>query len=92
MIVFKWVTTHRLCNVCMLRYLCLVSLCFTRVNADAISNMSTIVKKELVQSHDRYVELTREVMWLNLTLFNQSTLFTVIRELVCIDTADPSGR
>jgi len=43
--------------------------------------MSTIVKQELVQSHDRYVELTRDVMWLNLTLFNQSTLFTVIREL-----------
>jgi len=53
----------------------------TRVNADAISNMSTIVKHELVQSHDRYVQLTRDVMWLNLTLFNQSALFTVIREL-----------
>jgi len=53
----------------------------TRVNADAISNMSTSVKKELVQSHGRYVELTRNVMWLNLTLFNRSTLFTVIREL-----------
>jgi len=43
--------------------------------------MSTIVKNELVQSHDRYVQLTRDVMWLNLTLFNQSALFTVIREL-----------
>ena len=29
----------------------------TRVNADAISNMSTTVKKELVQTHDRYVQL-----------------------------------
>jgi len=53
----------------------------TRVNADAIANMSTIVKQELVQAHDRYVELTKEFMWLNLTLFNQSALFTVIREL-----------
>ena len=53
----------------------------TRVNADAISNMSAIVKKELVQSHDRYVQLTRDVMWLNLALFNQSSLFTVVREL-----------
>jgi len=53
----------------------------TRVNADAISNMSTTVKKELVQTHDRYVQLTRDVMWLNLTLFNQSVLFTVIRQL-----------
>jgi hypothetical protein len=52
----------------------------TRVNADAISNMSAIVK-ELVQSHDRYVQLTRDVMWLNLALFNQSSLFTVVREL-----------
>jgi len=43
--------------------------------------MSTIVKNELVQSHDHYVQLTRDVMWLNLTLFNQSALFTVIREL-----------
>jgi len=43
--------------------------------------MSTIVKNELVQSHDRYVQLTRDVMWLNLTLFNQSVLFTVIQEL-----------
>jgi hypothetical protein len=31
--------------------------------------------------HDQYVQLTTDVMWLNLTLFNQSALFTVIREL-----------
>jgi len=43
--------------------------------------MSTFVKKELVQSHNRYVQLTRELMWVNLTLFNQSALFAVIREL-----------
>jgi len=33
---------------------------YTRVNADAIASMSTIVK-ELVQSHDRYGELTKKV-------------------------------
>jgi hypothetical protein len=53
----------------------------TRINADTISIMSKIVRNELVQSHDRYVQLTRDVMWLNLTLLNQSALFTVIREL-----------
>ena len=53
----------------------------TRINTDAISNMSSIVKNELVHSHDRYVQLTRDVMWLNLTLFNQSALFTIIGEL-----------
>jgi hypothetical protein len=52
-----------------------------RVNADAISNISTIVKNELVQSYDWYVQLTRDVIRLNLTSFIQSALFTVIREL-----------
>jgi hypothetical protein len=52
----------------------------TRINTDAISNMSKIVRNELFQSHERYVQLTRNVMWLNLTLLNQSALFTVTRE------------
>jgi hypothetical protein len=52
-----------------------------QINTDAISNMSTIVKNKLFQLHNRYVQLTRDVMWLNLTLFNQSALFTVIRKL-----------
>jgi len=34
----------------------------TRVNADAILNMSSIVKNELVHSHDRYVQITRDVI------------------------------
>jgi hypothetical protein len=42
--------------------------------------MSKIVRNELVQSHDRHVQLTRDVMSLNLTL-NQSALFTVVRQL-----------
>jgi hypothetical protein len=53
----------------------------TQLNSEAVSNMSTIVKKELVQLHDRYVQLTRDVMWLISASFNQSALFTVIREL-----------
>ena len=83
MIVFKWVTTHRLCKVCMLRYVCLAfpnvlkseetdmihsranqltrERVRTRVNAGAVSNRSTIVGI-LVQSHDRYVKLTRDVV------------------------------
>jgi hypothetical protein len=52
----------------------------TRINTESISNMSKIVRNELVQFHDRYVQLTRNVMWLNLTLLNQSSLFTVVRE------------
>jgi nucleotidyltransferase/DNA polymerase involved in DNA repair len=36
----------------------------TRINTGVISNLSTAVKHELVQSHDHYVQLTRD-MWLN---------------------------
>jgi hypothetical protein len=43
--------------------------------------MSSIVKQELVQLHDRYVQLTRDITWLNVTLYKQSTLFIVIRQL-----------
>jgi len=53
----------------------------TRINTDGIKNMFSIVKQELIQTLDWYVQLTRDVMWLNLTLFNQSALFTVIRQL-----------
>jgi hypothetical protein len=53
----------------------------TRINTDVISNMSKIVRNELVQSNDRYVQLIKDVIWLNLKLLNQSAFFTVIREL-----------
>jgi len=52
----------------------------TRINTDVISSLSAVVKHELVQSHDRYVQLTRD-MWLNLSMSKQSRSFMVIRQL-----------
>ena len=49
--VFKWVT---LFMFGLFRF-------YTRLNAGAVSNRSTIVGI-LVQSHDRYVKLTRDVV------------------------------
>jgi hypothetical protein len=40
----------------------------TRINTNVISNLSTFVKQELVQSHDRYVQLTRDIMWRNVPM------------------------
>ena len=34
----------------------------SRVNSQAISNLSVVVKDFMVQSHDRFYELTRDIM------------------------------
>ena len=53
----------------------------TEVNAEAIANLSSIVKDNIVQLHDRFREITRDLMWLNITVYAQSILFTNIRQL-----------
>jgi len=52
----------------------------SRVNSQAISNISTVVKDCIVQSHDRFYELTRD-MWLNLTVYSQSKVYMAVRQL-----------
>jgi hypothetical protein len=39
----------------------------TEINVDAIVNLSYIVKDNIVQSHDKFQQLTRDLMWLNIT-------------------------
>jgi len=48
----------------------------TRMNTDAITNLSSIVKKELVQSHDRCAQMTGHILCRNMTFFNYSSLFS----------------
>jgi RNAse (barnase) inhibitor barstar len=43
----------------------------TDLNANAITNLSSIVKDMVMQSHDRFQEVTKEIMWLNISLFGQ---------------------
>jgi hypothetical protein len=52
-----------------------------RVNADAILNLSTILKNEMIQSHDNYQQIIRDIAWLNMTIYNRSVLFLVIRQV-----------
>jgi len=50
-----------------------------RVNTDAIFNLSTILKNKMIQSHDNYQQIIMDIAWLNMTIYNQSVLFLVIR-------------
>ena len=43
--------------------------------------MSSIVKDNIIQSHDKFQEITRDLMWLNVTVYAQSELFSTIRKL-----------
>jgi flagellar capping protein FliD len=40
----------------------------TQENADAIMNLSSIVKDEVIQSHDRFQQFMKNIVWLNATL------------------------
>ena len=44
----------------------------TEINAEAIANLSSIFKDNIVQSHDKFQELTRDLMWLNITVYTQA--------------------
>ena len=35
----------------------------------------------MIQSHERFQQVARDILWLNITLFGQSELHTVIRQL-----------
>ena len=52
-----------------------------KINAAGIPNLSNIIKDIVIQSNEHYQQLNRDVMWLNLTLFGQSIIFTAVREL-----------
>lgn len=53
----------------------------TKIKVDTLTNLSSIVKDTIVQSHDRFQQLTREIMWLNVTIYNQSEIYMRVRQL-----------
>jgi hypothetical protein len=53
----------------------------TNVNVQAIANLSGIIKDTVINSHERFRQTARDIIWLNLTIHGQSTLFTTIRQL-----------
>ena len=46
----------------------------TKINSDAVANLSTIVKDIVIRSYDRYQESKRDMDWLNPKLFDQSAI------------------
>jgi hypothetical protein len=57
----------------------------SKVNADAIANLSSILRDQVIESHDRFQEIASDIIWLNISLLGQSTLYRHIRqlELIC---------
>jgi len=53
----------------------------TAINADAIANLSSIVKDNTIQSHDKFQQITRDIMWLNVTIYGQSEICMAVTQL-----------
>jgi len=49
----------------------------TTVNSDATANLSTLVKDTMVQSHDEFQHVARDILWFNVTIHNQSKLYMI---------------
>jgi len=60
------------------------------VNTDAIANLSTIVKENLMNSHDQFRQVTRDHMWPNVTVYTQSEIYMAIRRLNFFVTVRPN--
>ena len=52
-----------------------------KINSNAIANLSGIVKKVVIQFHGHSQQLIRYIMWMNITFYDQSNIFLVIRQL-----------
>jgi len=52
-----------------------------KVNAEAIANLSNVVKEQMIQSHDQLLNLAKDMFWLNATFHTESSVFAVIRQL-----------
>ena len=48
----------------------------SKINADAIANLSSTVKDQIIQSQGRFFQIVRDVSWLNSTLYDQTTMYT----------------
>ena len=53
----------------------------TKLNSEVICNLSSIIRENIVQSHDQFQQVTRDMLWLNITLYEQNTLYTTIKQV-----------
>ena len=52
----------------------------TRLNNFAVANLSNIVKIDIIQARNRFQQITTDILWLNVTLFNHSVQLVTIRQ------------
>jgi len=52
-----------------------------KIDTEAIANLSNIIKDNMIQSHEKFQQFAGDILWLNIALFGQSELHTVIRQL-----------
>jgi hypothetical protein len=53
----------------------------TKLHTEAIANLSSILKDNMVQVHGKFQQVASDILWLNITFLGQSTLHVVIRQL-----------
>jgi len=53
----------------------------TSFNTESVANLSNIVKDSIIQSHDKYQQITRYIFWFNLTFLGQSTTYAAVRQM-----------
>jgi hypothetical protein len=53
----------------------------TSLNTESIANLSSTVKDSIIESHDKYQQITRDLFWFNLTFFGQPTTYTAVRQM-----------
>jgi len=53
----------------------------TSVNADAIANLSGIIRDGMIKSRDKFREITGDILWLNMAIYGESALFMAVRQL-----------
>ena len=53
----------------------------TRMNSHSIANLSGILKDVMIKSDDKFKQIARDILWLNVTMHNYSELFMIIRQL-----------
>ena len=51
------------------------------MNADAVANLSGIIRDDMIKSHDKFREITRDILWLSMTIYGQSAVFMTTRQL-----------
>jgi hypothetical protein len=53
----------------------------TKLDTEAVANLSSVIKDHMIKSHDELQQMARDIIWLNVTFFGQSTVHSSIRRL-----------